>query len=137
MLISQTKVFEVDDNIAMHIKKLNDKGYLTEYSCSGHLGQALGYISFEIFTSKFLTKHEIEPPKNWLFSYFSMDERLGLYMNESTIKNFAQSEDFTEELLTERLNDLMIWIDDLPIKNVPYVLSINTEVTDGEYYKTI
>ena len=44
MMIQQIKTFEIDDKIAQHIKNLNDKGYMTEFSCSGHLKEhSLGY----------------------------------------------------------------------------------------------
>lgn len=134
MIVSQTKIFELDDNIAEHIVKLNNKGYLTEYSCSGHIDKkTLGYISFEVFTSNFLKKHDIEPPKNWFYSYFSMDKRLGMYMDKTNDDNFVDTEEFTQEYLDNRLKDLMEWVDSLPVKNLPYIYSIHTEVLDGEH----
>lgn len=133
MIVSQTRVFELDDDIGEHIIKLNDKGYLTEYSCSGHIDKkTLGYIAFEVFTSNYMVKNRIKPPIGWFFEEVPY-KKLGLYMDKTNDNKFIDSEDFTQEYLNERLDNLMNWIEKLPEKGLPYLFSIYSEVLNGKH----
>ena len=60
MIVEETKVFELDDNIAEDIMELNKLGYATIFTCEGHLEEfdklgidcySMGtYISFNNIT---------------------------------------------------------------------------------------
>ena len=51
MKMQITKTFEIDEKIAPHIKKLNNKGYLTDMCCAGHPEEKeAGYIIFDTIT---------------------------------------------------------------------------------------
>ena len=39
MIVEETKVFELDDNIAEDIMTLNRLGYTSTFACEGHLEQ--------------------------------------------------------------------------------------------------
>lgn len=116
MMIQQIKTFEIDDKIAQHIKDLNDKGYMTEFSCSGHLkDHSLGYILFDSNTSMNIIEHEIKPAKDWFYIQLSQDRRIGMYMKNSTNKKFLYSDRLTNEYIDNELNKLNNWIESLPV----------------------
>lgn len=48
MLIKETKVFELDDNIADDIITLNEMGYFTDFCCEGHVKEFLKQIMMYI-----------------------------------------------------------------------------------------
>ena len=116
MMIQQIKTFEIDDKIAQHIKNLNDKGYMTEFSCSGHLKEhSLGYILFDSNTSMDIIKYDIKPAKDWFYIQLSQDKRIGMYMKNSTNKKFLYSDKLTDEYIDNKLDKLNNWIESLPV----------------------
>ncbi len=116
MMIQQIKTFEIDDKIAQHIKDLNDKGYMTEFSCSGHLKEhSLGYILFDSNTSMDIIKYDIKPAKDWFYIQLSQDKRIGMYMKNSTNKKFLYSDKLTDEYIDNKLDKLNNWIESLPV----------------------
>lgn len=116
MMIQQIKTFEIDDKIAQHIKDLNDKGYMTEFSCSGHLKEhSLGYILFDSNTSMDIIKYDIKPAKDWFYIQLSQDKRIGMYMKNNTNKKFLYSDKLTDEYIDNKLDKLNNWIESLPV----------------------
>lgn len=115
-MIQQIKTFEIDDKIAQHIKDLNDKGYMTEFSCSGHLKEhSLGYILFDSNISMDIIKYDIKPAKDWFYIQLSQDKRIGMYMKNSTNKKFLYSDKLTDEYIDNKLDKLNNWIESLPV----------------------
>ena len=109
----QTREFEVDDAIAQHIIELNNKGYQTEYCCSGHVGgESPGYILFDTTTSSYIKQFVIYAPGRWYFN-FMQDKRVGVYMR-------LHDRPISEKLIEVRLKSLQKWIDELPIRKNPY-----------------
>lgn len=120
--IVQTREFEVDHRIAKYIVKLNNKGYETDYCCSGHIGkQTGGYISFNIPTTIFIKQYMIDAPSKWFFRYYG--QRVALYMD------IAPDRTITKDILYRRLNKLDKWIDGLPNRTDPYI-KIKTRIID-------
>lgn len=132
MMIQQIKTFEIDDKIAQHIKDLNDKGYMTEFSCSGHLKEhSLGYILFDSNTSMDIIKYDIKPAKDWFYIQLSQDKRIGMYMKNSTNKKFLYSDRLTDEYIDNKLDKLNNWIESLPVI-LPNYYCIETTIIKEE-----
>ena len=124
MKLIQTKEFEVDDAIAQHIIELNNKGYQTEYCCSGHAGKySPGYILFDTATSSYIKQYVIYAPGRWYFN-FMQDKRVGVYMR-------LHDRPISEKLLEVRLKSLQKWIDELPTRKDPYT-KLRTEIRGDE-----
>lgn len=135
MKITITKTFECDDAIAYAILKLNQKGYKTEYCCSGHPGDNNPYILFDRWTSIVLDNFtEIIHPNNW-----NVDrDRHSRYKYKSLSirRRFTEKEmiEFTdEELIDKAMKELDEWVDKLPYRPEPYVDYIYE--LDGEIWE--
>ena len=128
MIVEETRTYELDDNIAFTIIKLNRKGYRTTFCCEGHPNGA--YISFDRCTSmildnflpnniKLFGKVRYNCPNNWIidrwenypdmfYKDFSIRRR---FTNEEYLMN--NDEQLTNMIITE-LNE---WVDSLPERN--------------------
>ena len=125
MIIEMKKQFEVDDKIAQHIKNLNNKGYVTEYCCSGHPEKPnLGYILFDSSTSLDIQDYEIEPPEDWFYIQLPNDRRIGIYMKGSGNKEFIYSGQVTDEYIDDKLNKLEEWVNSLETHHKGYNIKI-------------
>ncbi len=100
MLLKKTEVFECDDLIADSIIELNMKGFATEFSCSGHIGNKTTmegrlyfgtYVMFGRFASSLLKTM----PTDWVEDSIG-DHRI-------IRRTFTQEESmmFTDEELLE------------------------------------
>ena len=95
---------EIDDDILEHIRLLNEKGYYTEYCCSGHLDDIWfrPYITFKDFYD-----FETQP------KFFEYNKRLnGLYYIVKW-ENKTDSE-WRNQIATESRKELLDWIKQLP-----------------------
>ena len=69
MKMQITKTFEIDEKIAPHIKKLNNKGYLTDMCCAGHPEEhCAGYITFDAITSLQFMTYGLTLPNGWIYN---------------------------------------------------------------------
>ena len=79
MVVKETKIFELDDDIAKDIIELNKLGYFSSYSCSGHIEEfdkiglnlyTMGtYISFDNITRLRLAEDKgYDIPNNWVYT---------------------------------------------------------------------
>ena len=124
VIVKQTKEFEVDDAIAQHIIELNNRGYQTDYCCSGHVGEySPGYISFDMATSVYIKQYVYHAPKGWYFS-FNRDARVGVYMK-------LHDRPISARLIEVRLLALLTWIHKLPRRKDPYS-TIHAEIVRGD-----
>lgn len=125
MIMQQIRTFECDDKIAKHIELLNNKGYTTEFCCSGHVEDgSLGYVSFDVMASSRIKDKRILPPKDWVFC--ESNNKMALYPKKSSDLTFAFTDKVTEEYIDQTLDDLYEWIEELPvIKQNMYSIQIN------------
>ncbi len=115
MIMQQIKTFEVDEKIAPHIKKLNNKGYVTEFSCSGHPERSIfGYIVFDVCTSIDIEDNNIGSPHGWFYCDEHDDKRCAIYMEDLEEDNY-KSVVITDEYIDLKLELLDQWIDSLPV----------------------
>ena len=116
MIMQQIKTFEVDEKIAPHIEKLNNKGYITEFSCSGHPERSmLGYITFDVCTSIDIEENNIGTPHGWFCcNEYDDDKRYSIYMEDLDEDNY-KSVVITDEYIDHKLELLDQWIDSLPV----------------------
>ena len=121
MKVTKSVTFEVDDKIAESIIKLNNKGYETAMSCSGHPDEEeiIPYVMFNRFVSC-----RIEYiPFSWV-----VDKNY----KELVIRRFFTDEEkeiFTKEQLVDiAARELDNWVDTLPNFKNPYQNIIEMEV---------
>lgn len=123
--------FPVDELIAIPIQKLCNKGYITEFSCSGHPYNFIDYdCSDEKKNSNYFYHDELECWVTYSFisefreSYISFKEDISfeslpegwIYENRTLRKHYDNSLDeilFYEQLIKE-MKKLASWIDTLP-----------------------
>ena len=113
MKLKKITTFEVDDKIAESIIKLNNKGFETAMSCSGHPDEEeiVPYVSFTKFVSygiKYI-------PFGWV-----IDKRY----EELVIRRFFTDEEKgilkKEQLVDIAAKELDNWVDSLPKFENPY-----------------
>ena len=130
MKVSMTKIFELDDKIADIIIKLNQKGFETAMSCSGHPDEKeiTPYVMFTRFVS-----YRIEYiPFGWV-----VDENF----EELVIRRFFTEEEekiFTKEQLVDiAAKELDNWVDSLLTFKNPYqeIINISLEEDKNESFK--
>ena len=121
MIVEETRVFELDDNIAEDIMTLNRLGYITTFTCSGHLEQfdklgidcySMGtYISFNnIARIQLSNEFGYNIPNNWI--YDDRDKQLIIR------RHYTQDEvDLLtkEQLLELTWSELHNWVESLPM----------------------
>ena len=121
MKLKKVVEFEIDDKIAESIIKLNNKGFETSMSCSGHPDEEeiIPYVMFNRFVSC-----RIEYiPFSWV-----VDKNY----KELVIRRFFTDEEkeiFTKEQLVDiAARELDNWVDTLPNFKNPYQNIIEMEV---------
>ena len=131
-----TKTFEIDEKIAPHIKKLNDKGYLTDMCCSGHPEEpCAGYITFDAITSLQFITYGLTLPNGWIYNLRNGNtSRINIRMiNEMSpeYNEFANSGKITEEWIDNKLKALDEWIDSLPAIE-PCMCTIDCQIIEED-----
>ena len=97
------EVVEIDELMVPVIKTLNEKGYCTEYCCSGHYGD--GYTNTYIKFSEWVELPE-ELPEGFVY------EERGNVIRKNYIDNLHPNEKYIEILNATK--DLIEWADNLP-----------------------
>ena len=97
------EVVEIDELMIPVIKTLNEKGYCTEYCCSGHYGD--GYTNTYIKFSEWVELPEELPDG------FVHEER-GNVIRKNYVDNLHPNQKYIEILNTTK--DLIEWADNLP-----------------------
>lgn len=137
MKMQITKTFEIDEKIAPHIKKLNDKGYLTDMCCAGHPEEGkCGYIIFDAITSLTLLDRGLSLPREWVYDMHSKSEgRVSIRMINDThpaiIREFIVPGKMTDEWIEDKLNALDEWIDSLPVLK-PCMCNVDCSIIEGD-----
>ena len=137
MKMQITKTFEIDEKIAPHIKKLNDKGYLTDMCCAGHPEkERCGYIVFDAITSLTLLERGLSLPKGWVYDMRNKPgARISIRMINDThpaiIREFIKPGKMTDEWIEDKLNALDEWIDSLPAIE-PCMCTIDCQIIEED-----
>ena len=97
------EVVEIDELMIPVIKTLNEKGYCTEYCCSGHYGD--GYTNTYIKFSEWVELPE-ELPDGFVY------EERGNVIRKNYVDNLHPNQKYIEILNTTK--DLVEWADNLP-----------------------
>ena len=97
------EVVEIDELMIPVIKTLNEKGYCTEYCCSGHYGD--GYTNTYIKFSEWVELPE-ELPDGFVY------EERGKVIRKNYVDNLHPNQKYIEILNTTK--DLIEWADNLP-----------------------
>ena len=97
------EVVEIDELMIPVIKTLNEKGYCTEYCCSGHYGD--GYTNTYIKFSEWVELPE-ELPDGFVY------EEQGNVIRKNYVDNLHPNQKYIEILNTTK--DLIEWADNLP-----------------------
>ena len=97
------EVVEIDELMIPVIKTLNEKGYCTEYCCSGHYGD--GYTNTYIKFSEWVELPE-ELPDGFVY------EERGNVIRKNYVDNLHPNQKYIEILNTAK--DLIEWADNLP-----------------------
>ena len=97
------EVVEIDELMIPVIKTLNEKGYCTEYCCSGHYGD--GYTNTYIKFSELVELPE-ELPDGFVY------EERGNVIRKNYVDNLHPNQKYIEILNTTK--DLIEWADKLP-----------------------
>ena len=97
------EVVEIDELMVPVIKTLNEKGYCTEYCCSGHYGD--GYTNTYIKFSEWVELPE-ELPDGFVY------EERGNVIRKNYVDNLHPNEKYIEILNATK--DLIEWADNLP-----------------------
>ena len=97
------EVVEIDELMIPVIKTLNEKGYCTEYCCSGHYGD--GYTNTYIKFSEWVELPE-ELPNGFVY------EERGNVIRKNYVDNLHPNKKYIEILNTAK--DLIEWADNLP-----------------------
>ena len=137
MKMQITKTFEIDEKIAPHIKKLNDKGYLTDMCCAGHPEEKeSGYIIFDAITSMHFKEKGLTLPESWIYDMSSeRGARIIIRMindvHPAIYKNFIATGGVTEEWIDNKLKALDEWIDSLPAIE-PCMCTIDCQIIEED-----
>lgn len=102
---------EIDENIIMPIKILNEKGYKTAYCCAGHVESLYcgGYIAFNRMMG--LQLKDITPPKGWKWD----EEELPASGHITMRWSFKTKEPVTrQKMIFQRTLSLINWCEELP-----------------------
>ena len=97
------EVVEIDELMIPVVKTLNEKGYCTEYCCSGHYGD--GYTNTYIKFSEWVELPE-ELPDGFVY------EERGNVIRKNYVDNLHPNQKYIEILNTTK--DLIEWADNLP-----------------------
>ena len=97
------EVVEIDELMIPVIKTLNEKGYCTQYCCSGHYGD--GYTNTYIKFSEWVELPE-ELPDGFVY------EERGNVIRKNYVDNLHPNQKYIEILNTTK--DLIEWADNLP-----------------------
>ena len=97
------EVVEIDELMIPVIKTLNEKGYCTEYCCSGHYRD--GYTNTYIKFSEWVELPE-ELPDGFVY------EERGNVIRKNYVDNLHPNQKYIEILNTTK--DLIEWADNLP-----------------------
>ena len=120
MIVEETKVFELDDNIAEDIMELNKLGYTSTFSCEGHLEQfdnldidcySMGtYISFNnIARIQLSNEFGYNIPNNWIYNDCDKQLIIRRHYSGEEVKLFTK-----EQLLELTWKELHNWVESLP-----------------------
>ena len=119
---------DIDSDIADVIKKLNDLGYRTKYSCSGHVNARFkkdiyndGVLNDHLYTTArivFADDYKLKPPVGWVLKDF--DDGFGIYPEPKRFKftdgNPIMAFDTWKD---EYMKSLKEWVDSLDEKPGP------------------
>ena len=119
---------DIDSDIADVIKKLNDLGYRTKYSCSGHVNARFkkdiyndGVLNDHLYTTArivFADDYKLKPPAGWVLKDF--DDGFGIYPEPKRFKftdgNPIMAFDTWKD---EYMKSLKEWVDSLDEKPGP------------------
>lgn len=122
MLIKKVEIFDIDDLIAKQIMDLNNKGYVTEYCCSGHeknrhyVGNRISFGTYVLFNS--LSSVSVKTtPNNWVLDEVGNRVRIGREFTKEETDIFT---DYQLLLLASR--ELYTWVKGLEsIKGYSYI----------------
>ena len=137
MKMQITKTFEIDEKIAPHIKKLNDKGYLTDMCCAGHPEEpCAGYITFDAITSLQFMTYGLTLPNGWIYNLRSNNtSRINIRMindiHPVIMREFIIPGGVTDEWIEEKLQALDEWIDSLPTIK-PCMCDVDCSIIEGD-----
>jgi hypothetical protein len=110
------QVVEIDELMLPTIKILNEKGYITDFCCSGHIYDNGGgaYILFDELLTEFLEEKEINYlknnlPKGWTFEIESLDRICFRYRvnNNNVLATY-------EEIFQANLS-MLRFVEELPV----------------------
>lgn len=103
--------FECDEKIVDSIIKLHQKGYVTEFCCSGHPGDLNPYL---VFNKNSSIELEGLAPENWLCD---MDNDSPYYYKAYSIRRkftlFDKLKYTDTELINKAMDELSEWVDKL------------------------
>lgn len=95
-------LFEIDEQMILPVKILNQKGYITEFSCSGHFFRyGGGYIKF-----KYPYDFPQPAPKGWYNN--KRNNRIGYNIDENL------NEMNRQRIILKKIKSLLDWVDSLP-----------------------
>ena len=112
-------VFEIDELMLPTIKMLNEKGYLTEYCCSGHVYDNCcgAYVCLIDFMTEVLDEEEKQKmmsmlPKSWKMSIDNYNRiNFRCYLNDNLRETDVVA--YYEELLNANMSFLR-FVEELP-----------------------
>ena len=103
---------EIDDGILDSIRILNEKGYITEFCCSGHKENAI-FQCYIMFKNK---EHFLDLPKG--FTLYKKGKTKGNKLLEYIDKDWnKKSETEKESIMIDVWYKLFVWCKKLPNKN--------------------
>ena len=135
---------DIDEDIRALVDKLNQKGYKTKYSCSGHTkarikedGLRNGIYNGKLYTTArivFDDDYKLSPPKGWKVKTF--DGKIGIY---PIAPNYEYKDGVPDDAFEKWKNDYMaelkLWVNDLPDKPGPTEESVDNIL--DEFYDTL
>lgn len=135
---------DIDEDIRSLVDKLNQKGYKTKYSCSGHTkarikedGLRNGIYNGKLYTTArivFDDDYKLSPPKGWKVKTF--DGKIGIY---PIAPNYEYKDGVPDDAFEKWKNDYMaelkLWVNDLPDKPGPTEESVDSIL--DEFYDTL
>lgn len=120
-IIRVDNYFECDEKITEAILILNNKGYITDFCCSGHPGDITPYVSFTRIPSQELMFGEM--PVNWI------DDITGSWL---TVRRYFEKEDYEkyteEELIDIAMKELLEWAKILPESIFSHITKGNMKI---------